>query len=128
MAEFINPSRTFPICDAVIYHGRILETVITPIPDGADKPVAGGAAEHMREIFKQLDEVLAGAGLDKTAVVSVRLYLQDVQRDIKAVNEVYKAYFDSHPPMRIGIGVQLQAGMLVEAAFTAEVPEHGKSS
>jgi 2-iminobutanoate/2-iminopropanoate deaminase len=122
MAEFINPGKSF-ICDAVIYRGRILETVIVPIPDGQKSPVAGGAGAEMQEIFRQLDEVLAGVGADKTAVVSVRLFLQHVNRDIAAVNEVYKAYFGSHAPMRIGVGVDLQAGMLVEAAFTVELPD-----
>lgn len=122
LAEFINPSRTFPICDAVVYSGRILETVIVPIPDGASEPVRGGASAEMREIFRQLDEVLAAAGTDKTSVVSVKLYLQHVVRDIAEVNEVYREYFGAHPPMRCGVGVDLQAGMLVEAAFTCELP------
>jgi len=123
VAEFINPSKSFPICDYVIYRGRVMETVIVPIPDGEQKPVPGGAAAEMREIFRQLDEVLAAAKVDKTAIVSVRLYLQHVNRDIAAVNEVYKDYFGTHPPMRCGVGVELQAGMLVEAAFTAELPD-----
>ncbi|MCE5310706.1 MAG: RidA family protein, partial [Acidobacteriales bacterium] len=74
------------------------------------------------EIFRQLDEVLAAAGVDKTAVVSARLYLQEVMRDIAAVNEVYKEYFGTHPPNRRAYGVDLQAGMLIEAAFVAELP------
>lgn len=122
MAEFVNPSKSFPICDYVVYRGRVMETVIVPIPDGADAPVAGGPAAEMREILRQLDEVLAAAGADRRAVVSVRLFLAHVNRDIKAVNEVYKAYFASLSPMRIAVGVELQAGMLVEAAFTVELP------
>ena len=83
------------------YRGRVLETVIVPIPDGQAEPVPGGAAAEMREIFYQLDQVLAAAGADRAAVVSVRLFLQHVNRDIAAVNEVYKAYFNGHSPMRI---------------------------
>jgi enamine deaminase RidA (YjgF/YER057c/UK114 family) len=122
MAEFINPSPKFPICDAVIYSGRILETVIVPIPDGAETPVAGGPAAEMHEIYLQLDEVLAGVGADRKSVVSVKLYLQNVRRDIAAVNGVYREYFGAHSPMRCGVGADLQAGMLVEAAFTCELP------
>jgi 2-iminobutanoate/2-iminopropanoate deaminase len=121
VAEFLNPSRTFPICDAVIYGPRVFETVITGIPDGADDPVKGGPAAETREIFRQLDEVLSRKKLDKRAVVSVRLYLQHVNRDIAAVNEVYKAYFGTHTPMRIAVGADLQAGMLVEGVFIAEL-------
>jgi enamine deaminase RidA (YjgF/YER057c/UK114 family) len=122
LPEFKNPYKSFPICDAVVYTGRIMETVITPIPDGQSTPVPGAAREHMIEICKQLDEVLALCHAKRQHVVSVRLYLADVNRDIAQVNEVYKAYFAGCSPMRIAVGVQLQAGMLVEAAFLTELP------
>src|SRR5688572_8185506 len=99
MADFINPGKTFPCCDYVVYRGRILETVIVPIPDGAEAPVPGGAAAEMREILRQLDGGLAQAGADRKSVVSVRLFLQHVNRDIAAVNEVYKEYFAGCSPM-----------------------------
>lgn len=76
----------------------------------------------MREILRQLDEILAGAGVDKAAIVSVRLYLQHVNRDVAAVNAIYKEYFGGHPPNRRCYGVDLQVNMLVEAAFVAELP------
>jgi 2-iminobutanoate/2-iminopropanoate deaminase len=119
--KFLMTSSTFPYSTAVIHSGRTLETVLTPIPQGETKPVSGGAATEMREIFRQLDHVLALAGVDKTSVVSCRLYLQDVMRDIPEVNKVYAEYFGTHPPSRRAYGVQLQVGMLVEAAFVAEV-------
>ena len=82
-------------------------------------PPRGPAAE-MREIFRQLDEVLAKARLSRKSVVSVRLYLAQVNRDIAAVNEVYKDYFTGCTPMRMAVGAELQKGMLVEAQFIAE--------
>lgn len=117
---FTNPD--FPFSSAVIHSGRTLETVITSIPRGAAAPVQGGVAAEMREIFRQLDEVLTAAGVDRYSVVSARLYLQEVNRDIAAVNAVYREYFGSHAPNRRAYGVDLQAGMLVEAAFVAELP------
>jgi enamine deaminase RidA (YjgF/YER057c/UK114 family) len=121
--KFIDSSTTFPISSAVVTQGKLLEAVITGIPDGSDVPVAGGAGAEMREIFKQLDEILAAAGLKKTHIASVRMYLQEVNRDIAEVNVVYKEYFGKHPPCRRAYGVDLQVGMLVEAAFVAEFPE-----
>ncbi len=123
--HFINVRSGFPFSDAVIHSGHILETVLTGIPKGETKPVSGGVQVETREIFRQLDAILAQAGLDKTAVVSSRLYLQHVNRDIQMVNEVYAEYFGSHPPSRRAYGVELQSGMLIEAAFHAELPnEH----
>lgn len=120
--KFIGTNPNFPFSSAVIYSGRTLETVLTGIPTGEKSPVAGGVTAELREIFRQLDQILVAAGVDKTAIVSARLYLQDVLRDIAEVNNVYKEYFGSHPPNRRAYGVNLQSGMLIEAAFVAECP------
>lgn len=120
--EFIKTSQDFPFSAAVIHSGRTLETVLTGILPGNKVPVPGGAGAELREIFRQLDEILAVAGVQKNAVVSARLYLQHVLRDIAEVNTVYRKYFGTHPPNRRAYGVELQSGMLVEAAFVAELP------
>jgi 2-iminobutanoate/2-iminopropanoate deaminase len=120
--KFINTRGSFPFSDAVIHSGRVLETVLTGIPPGADRPVSGGVAEELQEIFRQLDAILLQAGVTKAAIASVRLYLADVNRDIAMVNKTYAEYFGSHPPSRRAYGVTLQLGMLIEAAFVAELP------
>ena len=119
--QFLRTSKTFPFSAAVIHSGTTLETVLTGIPPGETKPVAGGVGAELREIFRQLNAILTEAGLTKFAIVSGRLYLQDVLRDIAEANEVYKEYFGDHPPNRRAYGVVLQSGMLIEAAFVAEV-------
>jgi len=126
--EFLFTSPTFPFSTAVIHSDRTLETVLTGIPLGGTKPVEGGVTAELDEIFRQLDAVLATAGAERTSMVSVRLYLQDVMRDIAAVNQVYKPYFGMHPPNRRAYGVNLQAGMLIEAAFVAELSDLFTSS
>ena len=120
--KFIRTSPTFPFSSAVIHSGRTLETVLTGIKPGESKPVEGGIVAELKEIFQQLDEILAEAGVDKTAVVSARLYLQDVVGEIAVANEIYKEYFGTHPPNRRAYGVNLQVGMRIEAAFVAELP------
>lgn len=120
--QFLNTRQSFPFSDAVIYSGRLLETVLVGIPPGEESPIAGGVEAELREIFRQLDAILAQAGAAKTSIASVRLYLQEVNRDIAAVNAVYKEYFGTHPPTRRAYGVDLQRGMLIEAAFIVEIP------
>jgi enamine deaminase RidA (YjgF/YER057c/UK114 family) len=120
--EFLRTSPTFPFSAAVIHSGRTMEAVLTGIPPGGGAPVPGGVGAEMREIFRQYDDLLQQAGVDRTAVVSVRLYLQEVVRDIAEVNQIYREYFGSHPPNRRAYGVDLQTGMLVEAAIVAELP------
>ncbi len=118
--KFLRTSTAFPFSAAVIHSGRVLEAVLTGIPPGQNRPVSGSAAAELREIFRQLDEILGLVGVEKTAIASVTLYLQHVLKDINEVNAAYKEYFGSHPPNRRAYGVDLQSGMLVEAAFLAE--------
>lgn len=120
--KFLRTSATFPFSAAVIHSGPVMEAVLTGIPSGGSEPVSGGVGAEMREIFRQYDELLKEAGVDRTAVVSVRLYLQNVVRDIAEVNAIYREYFGNHPPNRRAYGVDLQTGMLVEAAIVAELP------
>lgn len=120
--QFIDSDLDFPISSAVVHSGRTFEAVVTGIPDGQSKPVSGGAAAEMAECFRQLDILLAAAGVDRYAICTARLYLADVVNEIAAVNTVWKQYFGSHPVVRRAYGVQLQSGMRVEAAFTAELP------
>ena len=121
--EFIGSNLDRPFSSAVIHSGRVLETVLTGMKPGTSTPVEGGAAMELREIFRQLDEVLATAGVDKTSVCSARIYLQHVNRDVSEINKVWKEYFGTHPPNRRCYGVDLQSGMLVEAGFVAELPD-----
>jgi len=121
--KFIGSLSDFPFSDAVIYNGKMLETVLTGIPPGNVKPVAGGVAMEMKEIFRQLDGVLEEAGLSKKNLCSACIYLQEVNRDVDQINEVWQEYLVDHPLSRRCFGVDLQLGMLVEAAFVAEFPE-----
>ena len=121
--QFIRSNDTRPSSAAVIHNGKVLETVLVGMPPGESKPVVGGAGSEMREIFRQLDEILTEAGLQRTNICSARIYLQDVLRDVGEINAIWKEYFGSHPPNRRCYGVQLQAGLLVEAGFVAEFPQ-----
>ncbi len=120
--KFIDSDTNFPISSAVVHSGKIFEAVVTGIPDGDSKPVSGGAGPEMREAFRQLDLLLKEAGVDRKAICTARLYLHNVIHDVPEVNVVWKEYFGNHPVVRRCYGVVLQAGMRVEAAFTAEIP------
>jgi len=121
--KFIGSLSDFPFSDAVIHNGKVLDTVLTGIPPGKSEPVAGGVAMEMREIFRQLDDVLDQAGLGKKNLCSACIYLAEVNRDVDEMNAVWQEYLVDHPLSRRCFGVDLQLGMLVEAAFVAEFPE-----
>ncbi len=121
--RFIESNPNFPFSKAVVCSGETLETVLVAINAGETKPVEGGPAAEMKHIFAQLDELLGNEGLSRAHVVSARLYLEEVNRDIAEVNEVWKEYFGDLKPNRRAYGVDLQVGMLVEACFVAEYPD-----
>ncbi|MDG2075061.1 MAG: RidA family protein [Arenicellales bacterium] len=121
--QFLRSKEGFPFSSAVIHSGKVLETVLTGQLPGETTPVTGGPAAEMQEIFRQLDEILAEAGLTKKNLCSAQIYLQDVNRDVAEINAVWADYLGDHPINRRCYGVDLQVGMLVEAGFVAEVPE-----
>ena len=121
--KFIRSREGFPFSSAVVHGGSVLETVLTGADDDGT-PVVGGPAAEIREIFRQLDEILEGEGLTKKNLCSARLYLQHVNRDIAEVNAVWAEYLGDHPVNRRAYGVDLQNGLLVEAGFVAEVPSY----
>jgi len=121
--KFIGSLSDFPFSDAVIRNGKVLEAVLTGIPPGKTEPVPGGVTMEMKEICRQLDDILEKAGLNKKHLCSASVYLQEVNRDVGKMNEVWQEYLVDHPLSRRCFGVDLQLGMLVEAAFVAEFPE-----
>lgn len=120
--RFIDVRPDFPVSDSVLYAGHVLQAELTGIPPGQKQAVPGGAGAEMREIFAQLQHKLSELGLDKTSVVSCKLFLADVQRDLPAVDEAYVEFFGSHTPTRGVYGVELQQGILLEATFVVNVP------
>ena len=63
--QFLRSKEGFLFSSAVIHSGKVLETVLTGQPPGEATPVPDGPAAEMQEIFRQLDEILAEAGLTK---------------------------------------------------------------
>jgi len=80
------------------------------------------AADQMREVLSKIDTLLAEAGTDKTRILHIQMWLDDV-RDFDEVNKVYDAWMPmEHAPARSsGQGRMAQPGMLVELIVTAAV-------
>jgi hypothetical protein len=90
------------------------------------RPLAAG--RRVAGTFRELHEIPTEAGLSKFSIVSGRLHLQDVLKDIAVANKVYKEYLGDYPPSRRAQGVALQSGMLIEAAFVAEANSEAPSA
>ncbi|MBV2143410.1 RidA family protein [Falsochrobactrum sp. TDYN1] len=80
------------------------------------------AGEQTTEILARIDYLLALAGTDKTKILNVILWLDDL-RDFDEVNKVWDAWVvKEHAPARsTGQARMTKPGMLVEVIVTATV-------
>lgn len=82
-----------------------------------------GMEAQTHQVLQNLNMVLEAAGLSRTSVVSVRIYLTHVQHwDV--VNALYSQFFGEHKPARAVITVpELHYGCLIELEAVAEQGE-----
>lgn len=81
----------------------------------------GTSAEaQMAEVLAKIDGLLAKAGTDKSNILHVQMWLDDI-RDFDAVNKVWDAWMpmDHAPARSSGEGRMARPGMLVELIVTA---------
>ena len=83
----------------------------------------GNLAENfdleVRQIFKNIDAVLSEQRLTFNNIVSVTVYLKDMQ-NFKRLNDTYKTYFNGYYPTRTCIAVlELPLKASVEMTVTA---------
>lgn len=74
---------------------------------------------EVRQIFKNIGAVLSEQKLTLHNIVSVTVYLKDMQ-NFKRLNDIYKTYFDGYYPTRTCIAVlELPLKANVELTITA---------
>jgi 2-iminobutanoate/2-iminopropanoate deaminase len=88
--------------------------------DSSGQPVAGGFEPEMRQALSNAGAILKAAGMDYSNVVSVTVYLADIQ-DFPKMNQIYKEYFKTEPlPTRSTVAVKdLVRGARMEITMTA---------
>ena len=76
---------------------------------------------EVRQIFKNIDAVLSEQKLTLDNIVSVTVYLKDMQ-NFKRLNDIYKTYFNDYYPSRTCIAVlELPLKANVEMTITASI-------
>jgi 2-iminobutanoate/2-iminopropanoate deaminase len=71
---------------------------------GTPGPVPGGIQAETRQMLDNVGRLLAAVGLDYRDVVKATVYLRDFD-EFGAMNEVYREYFPTDPPVRATVGV-----------------------
>lgn len=76
-----------------------------------------------REVLEKIDIHLAKAGIDKTRLLSVQIWLKDIECDYAGMNEVWDAWVPAGagPARASGESKLGHPGMLVEMLVTAAV-------
>jgi 2-iminobutanoate/2-iminopropanoate deaminase len=107
--EAIGPySQAIDTGDMVFCSGQI------PLDPGTMTLVEGGIAEQTRQVFANLQNVLAAAGLALNNVVKTTVFVSDLG-EFAELNAVYAECFGSHKPARATVQVAaLPLGAKVE--------------
>ncbi|NJO13675.1 MAG: RidA family protein [Gammaproteobacteria bacterium] len=109
-----------PYSHAVEGGGLMFLSGQVPLDHSTGKLVTGSIGEQTAQCFKNLFLVLEAAGLSAGDVVSVQVFLTDMN-DFADMNAVYAQQFTKPYPARTTIGVAaLPLGARIEIALTAK--------
>jgi enamine deaminase RidA (YjgF/YER057c/UK114 family) len=88
---------------------------------GTTSRAAADVAGQTRDVLAQIDAALAQAGTDKTRLLSVQIWLKDIDRDFAAMNAVWGEWVPAAAkPTRATCEAKLAAPeLLVEIIVTA---------
>jgi len=115
------PKPIGPYSQAVIANGFLFGSGQIPIDPEAGEVVKGGIEEQTRRVLENIKAVLEAAGCTLEDVVSVTVFLSDLN-DFQAFNKVYGEYFKDSPPARTTVEVsRLPKGVKLEVNFVAVV-------
>ena len=106
------PGKAFGRSESVEHNGSVYTAVIAP-------DLSADFRDQTRQALEQLDANLAGAGTDRTRLLSATVYITDMSRK-PILNEVWDAWIGSdHWPQRACVEVKLEGDTLVEIVATA---------
>ena len=80
--------------------------------------VSGEIEAQTEQVFRNIETLLAEAGLSLDDVVSCLVHLSDLSL-FPRYNAVYERQFAEPRPVRTTVGAQLLGGMLIEVTVTA---------
>lgn len=113
------PAAIGPYSQAVEINGMVFLSGQIPIDPATGEFVEGGIKEQTEQVFKNIDAVLAEAGLTFDNVVKTTVFLSDMSL-FGTMNEVYNTQFTGTYPSRSTIAVKgLPKDALVEIEVIA---------
>lgn len=117
------PPPTAAYSHAVRSGGFLFVTGQLGVDPHSGKVVTGGTQAEMRQVMKNLEIVLRGAGVTFAHVTMARIFLVDFAADYPVVNKIYAEHFAAgRYPARTTVGVTgLALGCRVEVDMIARL-------
>ncbi len=113
------PAAIGPYSQAIEANGMIFMSGQIPINPATGELVDGGITEQTTQVFENIKNVLAEAGLTTANIVKTTVFLADMAM-FADMNAVYAKYFASDFPARSAVAVKaLPKGALVEVECIA---------
>lgn len=111
------------ISGGVVYGGLLHIAGHVGFRPGTSLPISLDITEQTRQIFTDLDALMASAGTNREHIVFMRIFLHDVQRDFAAMNHIFRQWIGEHRPARTTVGAALAVpGLLIEIDAVVAVP------
>lgn len=113
------PAAIGPYSQAIEANGMVFLSGQIPINPATGEVVEGGIVEQTTQVFENIKNVLAEAGLTTANIVKTTVFMADMSL-FGEVNAVYAKYFGGAFPARSAIAVKgLPKGVLVEVESIA---------
>ncbi|NEG64663.1 RidA family protein (plasmid) [Pantoea agglomerans] len=94
-----------------------------PVTKSGERLAAAPFEDQARQVLSNLDACLLGAGVNRSKLVNVRIYITDMN-EWPVFNKVYAEWIGEHRPARAVAGVaELHYGAAVEVEAVALAPQ-----
>ena len=102
----------------IVIHGNTVYVA------GVTSSAEGGIAAQTRDVLAKIDGYLARADSDKTRLLSVQIWLKDIERDFAGMNAVWDTWLPKGvAPARATVEAKLcEPEILVELSVVAALP------
>lgn len=99
------PAAIGPYSQAVEANGMVFLSGQLPVDPATGNVVEGGVKAQTAQVFENIKNVLAEAGLTTAHIVKTTVFLADMSL-FAEMNEVYASYFDGDYPARSAVAVK----------------------
>jgi len=113
------PNAIGPYSQGILVENILFCSGQIPINPKTGELVSGSVEEQTRQVLDNLGAVLKEAGMDYHDVVSVTVFMDDMD-NFARINQVYAEYFKDQPPARCAVEAErLPKDASVEISLTA---------